>query len=200
MLNHFLKRTIFGIEGNANNIVINHGIRITNTQFKIKGNNNKIVIKENCIINGGCIWIESDRSKIIIGEKTTIAQANIGVTESDLSVTIGENCMFAHDIDIRCGDSHSIIDLKSRKRINYAQDIRIGDSVWLAAGVKILKSLTIGKGSIIGAGSIVTKDISENCLAVAISAQVKKTDLTWLREKLPVENKTMNSLEKIYTY
>lgn len=36
------------------------------------------------------------------------------------------------------------------------------------------KSLTIGKNSIIGAGSIVTKDISENCLAVGIPAQVKK--------------------------
>ena len=108
--------------------------------------------------------------------------------------------MLAHDIDIRCGDSHSIIDLKSRKRINYASDIYIRDSVWLAAGVKILKSLTIGTGSIIGMGSIVTKDIPDNCLAVGVPAQVKKTDVTWLREQVQIENQKTDALEKLYVY
>lgn len=196
----FLKNAVFTLKGNTNQIEINSGARISNTQFKIDGNNNKIIVQENCIINGGCFWIKSDRSKIFIGKNTTIVKANIGIAESDLSITIGENCMLAHDIDIRCGDSHSIIDLKSRKRINYASDIDIGHSVWLAAGVKILKSLTIGTGSIIGMGSIVTKNIPENCLAVGIPAQVKKTNVTWLREQISVEHQKADSLEKLYLH
>jgi acetyltransferase-like isoleucine patch superfamily enzyme len=202
LANHFpfLKQNTILIKGDHNKIMINSGAKISNTQFKINGNYNEIVIQDNCFISGGCIWIESDRSKIIIGKNTTIVKANIGIAESDLSIVIGKNCMFAHDIDIRCGDSHSIIDLKSHERINYAQNISIGDSVWLATGVKIFKSLTIGKGAIIGAGSIVTKDIPENSLAVGIPAQVKKTDVTWLKEKLPPENGEVNLVTKILAH
>ena len=196
----FLKKIFLQVKGNDNKIIINSGSKISNTQFKIEGNNNQIEIQENCIINSGCIWLKCDRSKIIIGKKTTIAQATIGVAESDLSVIIGNNCMFSYGIDIRCGDSHSIIDLQSGKRINYAKDINIQDSVWLATGVKILKSLTIGQGSIIGAGSIVTKDIPKNCLAVGVPAEVKKTNVTWLREQIPVEDQQNPQIEKICAY
>ncbi len=185
----FIKKIIITIEGDDNKIQISSGAKINNTQFNIFFNHNLIVIEKNVVINGGCIWIKSNYSKIFIGKNTTIVKANIGIAESNLSITIRENCMLAHDIDIRCGDSHSIIDLKSGRRINYAQDIYIGNSVWLATGVKFLKSLTIGAGCIIGTGSIVTNNIPENCLAVGIPALVKKTDVTWLSEKLPVDNK-----------
>ncbi len=196
----FLKKILFQVKGNGNKIIINSGARIHNTQFKIEGDNNQIEILENCVINSGCIWLKCDRGKIIIGKKTTIAQATIGIAESDLSVTIGNNCMFSYSIDIRCGDSHSIIDVKTGKRINYARDINIQDSVWLATEVKILKSLTIGQGSIIGAGSIVTKDIPQNCLAVGVPAEVKKTNVTWLREQIPAEDRQNPQIRKIAAY
>ena len=196
----FLKKDSFIINGINNQIIIKDESKITNTQFKINGNNNTILIDEKCYINNSCVWIESNHSQIKIGSKTSIAEATIGVAEPKSSITIGKNCMFAHDIDIRCGDSHSVIDLKSGARINHTQNIVIKDSVWLAAGVKILKSITIGSGSIIGAGSIVTKNISKNSLAVGIPALVKKTNVTWLKEKLPLENSHTDNLAKINTY
>lgn len=54
----FLKHAVFTLKGNANQIEINSGVRIRNTQFKIDGDNNKIIVQENCVINGGCIWIK----------------------------------------------------------------------------------------------------------------------------------------------
>jgi acetyltransferase-like isoleucine patch superfamily enzyme len=89
--------------------------------------------------------------------------------------------MFAHGIDIRSGDSHSIIDLASNQRLNYAQDINIGNHVWIAAKGHVLKGVSIGSNSIVGAGSIVTKDVPENCIVAGVPAQVKKTKVTWLR-------------------
>lgn len=196
----FFKKNIFVINGINNQIIIKEGVKIVNTQFKINGNNNKILISKQCLINNSCVWIEGNNSQIKIDKNTSIAKAIIGVAEPKSSITIGENCMFAHDIDIRCGDSHSVIDLKSGKRINYAKNIVIEDSVWLAMGVKILKSLTIGKGTIVGAGSIVTKDIPKNSLAVGIPARIAKTDVTWLREKIPLEDNESDNLSKVVTY
>jgi len=92
--------------------------------------------------------------------------------------------MLAYDIEIRTGDSHSIIDLNTHNRINYAQNVKIGNHVWLCADVKILKGVTIGKNSIIGTGSIVTKSIPDNCIAAGIPAKVIHNNVTWKRPRI----------------
>ena len=47
----------------------------------------------------------------------------------------------------------------------YALPVTIEDGCWVGGGVIILQSVTIGKGSVIGAGSVVTKSIPADCLA-----------------------------------
>jgi acetyltransferase-like isoleucine patch superfamily enzyme len=177
----FLRNNIFEINGNENNIFIKSGTRLANTRIRILGSHNNLIIEENCIIAGGSLWITGSNCQIIIGKETTIVEAIIGADGAKSSVTIGEDCMFAHGIDIRSGDSHSIIDLDSNERLNPAQDINIGNHVWIAARVQILKGVYIGSNSIVGAGSIVTKNVPENCIVAGVPAQVKKTKITWLR-------------------
>jgi len=53
--------------------------------------------------------------------------------------------------------------------------IILEDNVWLGARVIVLKGVTIGEGSVIGAGSVVTKDIPPRSLAVGMPAKVIKT-------------------------
>ena len=48
----------------------------------------------------------------------------------------------------------------------------IGDDVWLGAGVKVLSGVTIGKGAVIGAQSVVNRDIPEYAIAVGVPAKV----------------------------
>jgi acetyltransferase-like isoleucine patch superfamily enzyme len=50
--------------------------------------------------------------------------------------------------------------------------IRIEDDCWLGSGVKVLDRVTIGRGSIIGAGAVVTKDIPPYSIAVGVPAKV----------------------------
>jgi acetyltransferase-like isoleucine patch superfamily enzyme len=52
--------------------------------------------------------------------------------------------------------------------------IKVGDDVWIGGNSVILPGVTIGKGAVIGAGSVVTKDIPENAIAVGNPAKVVK--------------------------
>lgn len=55
-----------------------------------------------------------------------------------------------------------------------AKGIKIEDDVWIGAGAKILDGVTIGKGSVIGAGAVVTDDIPPYSVAVGVPARVIK--------------------------
>ena len=54
----------------------------------------------------------------------------------------------------------------------YAKPIVIEDGCWLATNVTVCGGVTIGKNSVIGAGSVVTRDIPEGCLAVGNPCRV----------------------------
>jgi acetyltransferase-like isoleucine patch superfamily enzyme len=53
-------------------------------------------------------------------------------------------------------------------------DIVIEDDAWLGVGVVVLDGVRIGKGAVIGAGSVVTRDIPDNAIAVGVPASVVK--------------------------
>jgi acetyltransferase-like isoleucine patch superfamily enzyme len=179
-----LNNNRFDIVGNSNEIIIADETRIINTKFTIIGNNNKIIISGNCTIRNSEFWIEDENNKIEIGNKTRINGAHIAITEYNKKILIGSDCLFSSEIDIRNGDSHSIIDLDTGSRINIASDINIGNHVWLAKDVKVLKGSEIGMGSIIGTGAIVTTNIPSNSLAVGNPARVIKQNVTWKIERI----------------
>lgn len=52
------------------------------------------------------------------------------------------------------------------KGLEYAKPIEIGDNVWIGGNVVVLPGVKIGNNSVIGAGSVVNKDIPENTIAV----------------------------------
>lgn len=74
-------------------------------------------------------------------------------------------------------DGHDII--KDGVRINHAKSITIGDRVWLADGVVVLKGGDIGNDSVIGINSIVTNKINENTVAVGCPAREVSRDVSW---------------------
>lgn len=181
-----LNNVTFDIKGNNNTIIIKSGSILNNVTFFIRGNDHRVIIDENCMFTrGGSLWFEHNNGLLIIGENTRMEDVHIAVTEPGSRVEIGKNCMFAYDIDIRTGDSHSIIDVRSGERINYAQDIRINDHVWLASHCCILKGVIIGKNSIVGTNAVVTKSFDEMGVILAGSpARIVKRNITWDKENI----------------
>ncbi|HEY7220208.1 MAG TPA: DapH/DapD/GlmU-related protein, partial [Candidatus Binatia bacterium] len=55
------------------------------------------------------------------------------------------------------------------------EGIDIGEDVWIGAGCKVLDGVRIGKGAVIGAGSVVTKNIGSYAVAVGVPATVVRS-------------------------
>lgn len=162
--------------GGNNTLVIGKNVRLCDCEIVFTSSNAVIEIHDNVTLMG-TVRVNRDCS-IIIGEDTKFNKpSRIHAGESS-NVIIGSNCLFAN-VNIRTSDSHSIIDMSTNERINPAEDIIIGDHVWIAENVSIYKGVGIGFGSIIGAGSIVTRDIPENSMAVGVPAKVVKINVMW---------------------
>ncbi len=86
-------------------------------------------------------------------------------------VKIGDNVWIAPNVGIYAA-GHPF-DMEERiGGLEYAFPVEIGDNVWIGGGVSIIGGVKIGKNSIIGAGSVVTKDIPDNVLAVGNPCRV----------------------------
>lgn len=170
--------------GNNNLISIGADCCISNYKFFIKGNNNRIIILDNCNLKGGELWIEDDNNLIQIGEGTTIeTNVHFAATEG-YSIIIGKDCMFSHEVVIRTGDSHSILNMEGN-RINKSKDIIIGNHCWFGHRSIILKGASIPSNSIIGTSALVNKTFeAENSIITGIPAHVIKNDVKWLRERI----------------
>lgn len=85
-------------------------------------------------------------------------------------VTIGSNVFFGPNAQLYTA-THPL-DAEQRKYLQNALPITIGDDCWIGGNAVICPGITIGNGSVIGAGAVVTKDIPENSLAVGNPATV----------------------------
>ncbi|MCD7973512.1 MAG: acyltransferase [Candidatus Azobacteroides sp.] len=173
----------FDIVGNNNTIHIHKGAFLSNLLIYMRGDNHQLEIGENCRFKG-CCWFEDNNCKIIISSGTTIESADFAVTEPGKKITVGKNCMFSYAIELKTGDSHSIIEKETNKRINYAKDIYIDDHVWIGAHATILKGVRIEKDAIVGAYSVVTKDIPAGCIVAGNPAKIVKDNIYWKSERI----------------
>ena len=92
--------------------------------------------------------------------------------------------MFSKGIDVRTGDSHSIINNITRERLNPAKSIVIQEHVWIGKNATVLKGVTVGSHSIIGSNSMVVKDVPVNCIVGGSPAMIIKDNVDWVIERL----------------
>jgi len=141
---------------NARSVIKEFGIELgENTYFK-----------ENCYVDayGGYIKI---KGKCAFGQNTNIHGG--GGIEIGENVIFGANCyLVASNHNFRSRE------LPIMLQGDYRKGIKIGNNVWLGGNVTILDGVTIGNNCVIGAGSVITKDIPSNTKIICKNQQVEE--------------------------
>lgn len=127
----------------------------------------------------GCIHRGSPMAVISIGDHVGMSSPCIWINECltiGNNVNIGGNCMIldtdVHQLDylVRRGDKDANLDAPTTTV--QCAPVTIEDDVWIGANCQILKGVTIGTRSVIGAGSVVTKSIPADCIAAGNPCRV----------------------------
>lgn len=167
------------ITGDNNTLDIADDCLLTNGVIFISGSDNRLVIESGVRIYGPLRIDMRDGATVIIRHGGRMRGVNI-VCESGM-VEYGAGSGASYNVVIRNTDSHPIFNTETNERINFPKDVVIGKNVWLAQNVMILKGVTIGDNSIIGAGAIVTKDCPPNSVMAGNPAVVVKNNVYWER-------------------
>ncbi|NET31640.1 MAG: acyltransferase [Cyanothece sp. SIO1E1] len=133
-------------------------------------NPNSSIAIANTVSLDRSVDIKAARGCIKIGNKTYIGPFTC---LSGGDIKIGNHCLIASHSGIYA-NNHQFRNAKQliSKQGSSFKGIVIEDDCWLGSGVKVMDGVTIGKGSVIGAGTVVTKDIPSYSIAVGVPARV----------------------------
>ena len=143
-------------------------------RFMLRGPG-RIVIGDGVVSDGGphpvTLFTHSPGADLQIGNGVFLNGTRFGCSER---IEVGDNCILA-DCRIFDTDMHSIYaDRRSPTAIVATAPVRIERNVWIGAAVIIIKGVTIGENSVIGAGAVVSRSVPANCIAAGNPAQVVK--------------------------
>ena len=98
--------------------------------------------------------------------------ANFNLTlVDDGNIAIGDNVMFAPNVTVITA-THPVLPSLREKGLQFNVDVKICNNVWIGAGAIIMPGITVGENSVVGAGSVVTKDVPPNTVVVGNPARV----------------------------
>ena len=107
------------------------------------------------------------RAELTIGNNTFVNTGTI--LSASNHITIGNNVQIANQVILMDGDFHGVDD---RDEMKTPSEIIVEDDVWIATRAMILKGVTIGKGSTVAAGAVVTKDVPAYTLVGGVPAKI----------------------------
>lgn len=155
---------------------VGRGVRLDGDMPLIVGNG-RIVIGDGARIGNRCTFVVApnlfDMPELVIGAHTIINFCTeISV---ECRVQIGSRCQIAGETRIYDNNSHSIDFRNGRKMtLNDVAPVCICDDVWIGMRAMILKGVSIGKGAVVAAGAIVTKDVPAMTVVAGNPARVVK--------------------------
>lgn len=167
---------------------IKHGnYRIVGSPLFLIGDGGVVEFGDNLQMNNGllsnqigyscpCIF-RAENGAIVIGNNVGISQC--ALIAKDANIIIGNYVKLGGGVKIYTTDFHSLSFLDRRDSIKdykkrQSSTVKIDDDCFIGAGTIILKGVNIGTHSIIGAGSVVTKDIPANVIAAGNPCKVIK--------------------------
>ncbi len=139
--------------------------------------NSKLLVSGHVVLFEGASIIIFENGKIEIGNNVNIRRCTI---QCACHIRIGDYCRIAIDVLIQDTSFHQP-DLLQEKEST--EEIVIENYVWICPRATILNGVTIGEGSIVAAGAVVTKDVPADCMVAGVPARIIKTNIhSWLRD------------------
>lgn len=173
------------IHGDNNTVLICDGCRSTGNLSAILRNDSTLEIGSQCQMAHNFFYL-TEKTEIHIGSQTAFNGICWIQLHEPSKVQIGSGCLFGGDTNIITSDMHTIFDVETGKRINPSADVVVEDNVWVGARAFIMKGCRIGGGSIVGLGSVVTRDVPGYSAVAGNPARVIRTGVTWRRDLIPV--------------
>ena len=152
------------------------------THIFSKRRKSKLIMQEDSsFILTGKATIQSG-AMVFVGKGKTLKIGRSAFTSNSKilahdDITIGDNCIFGWECQIFSGDGHPIY--QGENIVNKDVPVVIEDNVWVGSRALILKGVRVGKGSIVAAGAVVTKDVPQNCIVAGNPAKIVKENISW---------------------
>ena len=155
-------------------VILGHNVRFYGKVTFDRCPNSQISIGDNCLFISSCHMNQLCNKSTILRTSTPVAKIEIGNRSgfssvriiSEVGVKIGDHVSIGANTVIYDTDGHAEI------TGNQPKPIAIEDDVFVGMDCRILKGVRIGKGSIIGACSVVTKDIPAGVIAAGVPCKV----------------------------
>lgn len=173
---------------------------LRNSSIHFGGKNNILYCEDGVILCDCSIDFQADNSLIFLSK--SIKEYRFAITINNNSVCyfgrnnyfngmmhiilsehkhffVGDNCLFSFDVWVRNADPHLIYSTKTKERINLTKSVFIGDHVWVGQSVMLLKGTKIDSGSILGARSVGTGNITHNSVWAGSPIRKIKDSIFW---------------------
>lgn len=160
------------------NLVIESWQNGTNPISISLGSDSSLIIDGDFTIGQGVKIFATGGASIFLGGRKK--SSGSGIT-CDSMIMASERIHIGHDVIVAWGVYITDSDWHAIEGKNAAEPVVIGDHVWISHDVSVLKGANIGKGSIIGAKSLVIGAIPDHCLAAGAPAKTIKEHISWSR-------------------
>lgn len=150
--------------------------------INVRGDNHAISLGANSVVKGELL-VFAHGGRIDIGEWSFVGEGTR--IWSGLSISIGDRVMIAHNVNIFDNQTHPIDPVARHRHFREIlesghprnidlgdQPVRIDDDAWIAAGATILKGIRVGRGAIVAAGAVVTRDVPDGALVAGNPARI----------------------------
>jgi maltose O-acetyltransferase len=138
-----------------------------------EGYRRKYEVAKTFRFNGPGICLIGD-NRIRLGENSYIGSySTIQSDAKGCEVVVGRDCVLSHYI-MMYTKSHSANPELRRKGVPDCESIRIGNDCWIGVRVFIRQGVTIGDRVVVGANSVVTRDVPDGCVVAGCPAEIKK--------------------------
>lgn len=191
-----MNKTQITFKGYNNILYCEGNVHLNNSKFTFNGNNSIVYLSSSMHSEYSFNLVIYNDSTFFIGREGNMSSPiNINIQENQ-NVIIGTGVTLSSGINIRTADIYPIYDNNTKKRINYAQSVFIGDHVWIGHLAYISRGVKIGSGSIVENDSFIPHNakVISNSVISGNPAITTRTNVFYTNDFL-AHNRAETSLE-----